>query len=161
MTAPASTLPDTPMTPDMVSARATVVLEANWRTSHTVPASGLYPHQWSWDSSFIAIGLSLVSPRRAGQEMDALFAGQWRDGRLPQIIFDPHRDQDSRMLQRERRPQVSYSHRTMPGRCGRSTKQTRWSRAVDLSWHVATPNWWTGTATCPGDGIVARRAWRA
>jgi hypothetical protein len=82
------------MTPDMVSARATVVLEANWRTSHTVPASGLYPHQWSWDSSFIAIGLSLVSPRRAGQEMDALFAGQWRDGRLPQIIFDPHRDQD-------------------------------------------------------------------
>lgn len=78
----------------LIAARSTAVLEANWRTTHTVPAAGLYPHQWSWDSSFIAVGLSRISPRRAGQEMDALFAGQWDDGRLPQIIFDPHRDQD-------------------------------------------------------------------
>ncbi|MEJ1191981.1 hypothetical protein V9L17_02250 [Pseudarthrobacter sp. CCNWLW207] len=77
-----------------IAARSIAVLEANWRKTHTVPAAGLYPHQWSWDSSFIAVGLSRVSPRRAGQEMDALFAGQWEDGRLPQIIFDPHRDQD-------------------------------------------------------------------
>lgn len=77
-----------------IAARSVAVLEANWRRTHTVPAAGLYPHQWSWDSSFIAIGLSRVSPRRAGQEMDALFAGQWADGRLPQIIFDPYRDQD-------------------------------------------------------------------
>lgn len=77
-----------------IAARSTAVLEANWRSTHTVPAAGLYPHQWSWDSSFIAVGLSRVSPRRAGQEMDALFAGQWDDGRLPQIVFDPHRDQD-------------------------------------------------------------------
>ncbi|MEV7605894.1 hypothetical protein AB0N65_10700 [Paenarthrobacter sp. NPDC089322] len=82
------------ITPAVATARATAVLEANWRRSHTLPASGLYPHQWSWDSSFIAVGLSLLSPRRAGQEMDALFAGQWPDGRLPQIIFDPHRDED-------------------------------------------------------------------
>ena len=84
----------TPVTAELIAARATAVLEANWRKTHTVPAPGLYPHQWSWDSSFIALGLSRISPRRAGQEMDALFAGQWEDGRIPQIIFDPHRDQD-------------------------------------------------------------------
>lgn len=83
-----------PVTAAQIAARSTAVLEANWRKTHTVPAAGLYPHQWSWDSSFIAMGLRRISPRRAGQEMDALFAGQWDDGRLPQIIFDPHRDQD-------------------------------------------------------------------
>lgn len=74
--------------------RAVGVLLANWAGSHTLPATGLYPHQWSWDSAFIAMGLRHVSPRRAGQELDALFAGQWSDGRIPQIIFDPHRDKD-------------------------------------------------------------------
>jgi hypothetical protein len=75
-------------------AGAVRVLEANWNGSHTLPATGLYPHQWSWDSGFIAMGLRLVSPRRAGQELDSLLAGQWDDGRIPQIIFDPHRDQE-------------------------------------------------------------------
>jgi hypothetical protein len=68
------------------------VLEANWNGSHTLPAAGLYPHQWSWDSGFIAFGLRHLSPRRGGQELDSLLAGQWADGRIPQIIFDPHRD---------------------------------------------------------------------
>lgn len=81
------------MTAD-IAARAIEVLEANWIGSHTLPATGLYPHQWSWDSGFIAMGLRHISPRRAGQEMDALLAGQWTDGRIPQIIFDPHRDSD-------------------------------------------------------------------
>ncbi|MFB2597880.1 hypothetical protein ACEXQE_08815 [Herbiconiux sp. P17] len=78
----------------VAQARAVAVLEANWNGSHTLPATGLYPHQWSWDSAFIAIGLRHVSPRRAGQELDSLLAGQWSDGRIPQIIFDPHRDTD-------------------------------------------------------------------
>jgi hypothetical protein len=77
-----------------VVGRAIAVLEGNWNGSHTLPATGLYPHQWSWDSAFIAMGLRHVSPRRAGQELDALLAGQWADGRIPQIIFDPHRDGD-------------------------------------------------------------------
>lgn len=76
------------------AARAIEVLEQNWNGSHTLPATGLYPHQWSWDSAFIAIGLRHISPRRAAQELDSLFAGQWADGRLPQIIFDPHRDRE-------------------------------------------------------------------
>lgn len=74
--------------------KATATLEANWNGNHTLPATGLYPHQWSWDSGFIAMGLRHISPRRAGQEMDSLLAGQWEDGRIPQIIFDPHRDEE-------------------------------------------------------------------
>lgn len=81
------------MTVDLVPA-AVAVLETNWAGSHTLPATGLYPHQWSWDSSFIAIGLRHVSPRRAGQELDSLLSAQWSDGRLPQIVFDPHRDRE-------------------------------------------------------------------
>jgi hypothetical protein len=70
------------------------VLEANWNGAYTLPATGLYPHQWSWDSAFISMGLRHISPRRAGQELDSLLAGQWADGRIPQIIFDVQRDQD-------------------------------------------------------------------
>ena len=70
------------------------VLESNWRRSYTVPAGGLYPHQWSWDSAFIAIGLRHISPRRAQLELDSLFSAQWADGRLPQIVFNRERDDD-------------------------------------------------------------------
>jgi hypothetical protein len=70
------------------------VLEANWRRSYTVPAGGLYPHQWSWDSAFIAIGLRHISPRRAQLELDSLLSAQWADGRLPQIVFNRERDDD-------------------------------------------------------------------
>jgi hypothetical protein len=77
-----------------VQAAATRVLSANWMHLHTVPATGLYPHQWSWDSAFIAMGLRHISPRRAAQELDSLFSAQWQDGRLPQIVFDLRRDDD-------------------------------------------------------------------
>lgn len=75
-------------------AAATRVLERNWRGNYTVPAGGLYPHQWSWDSAFIAVGLRHVSPRRAQIELDTLLSAQWTDGRLPQIVFDRSRDDD-------------------------------------------------------------------
>ncbi|WP_328474521.1 trehalase family glycosidase [Actinoplanes sp. NBC_00393] len=66
------------------------VLIANWRRHATVPAARLYPHQWSWDSAFIAIGLRHLSPARAQRELESLFGAQWRDGRVPHIVFDPH-----------------------------------------------------------------------
>jgi hypothetical protein len=75
-----------------VEAAAARVLASNWRGQYTVPASGLYPHQWSWDSAFIAIGLRHLSPRRAQQELESLFSAQWADGRLPHIVFSPTRD---------------------------------------------------------------------
>ena len=73
---------------------AAEVLLSNWRGRYTVPASGLYPHQWSWDSAFHAIGLRHLSPLRAQQELESLLSAQWDDGRLPQIVFDLSRDDD-------------------------------------------------------------------
>ncbi|MDG4797860.1 hypothetical protein [Micromonospora sp. WMMD1082] len=68
-------------------ARAT--LGGNWEHDHTVPSRTLYPHQWSWDSAFIAIGWAHVRPERAWSELTSLFRAQWRDGRVPHIVFNP------------------------------------------------------------------------
>ncbi|XTZ17827.1 MGH1-like glycoside hydrolase domain-containing protein [Micromonospora echinospora] len=65
------------------------VLLANWTGAYTVPSRALYPHQWSWDSAFVAIGLRHVSARRAQRELESLFGAQWADGRVPHIVFDP------------------------------------------------------------------------
>ncbi|MGN9758903.1 MGH1-like glycoside hydrolase domain-containing protein [Streptomyces sp. SD31] len=69
--------------------RAARVLEANWTGTSTVPSRGLYPHQWSWDSAFIAIGLRHLSPLRAQTELETLLGAQWGDGRIPHIVFNP------------------------------------------------------------------------
>jgi hypothetical protein len=70
-------------------AQAKALLEANWRGRSTVPSSGLYPHQWSWDAAFVAIGRSRLDQRRAAAELESLFRGQWADGMVPHIVFDP------------------------------------------------------------------------
>jgi hypothetical protein len=67
---------------------AAKVLEGNWTGASTVPSRGLYPHQWSWDSAFIAIGLRHLSPLRAQTELETLLAAQWGDGRVPHIVFN-------------------------------------------------------------------------
>ncbi len=69
-------------------ARATEVLEENDRKSYTVPAGDLYPHQWLWDSCFIAIGLRHIDIERAKTELLSLIRGQWRNGMLPNMIFN-------------------------------------------------------------------------
>ncbi|QFQ97062.1 hypothetical protein F9278_13525 [Streptomyces phaeolivaceus] len=68
---------------------AAQVLADNWTGRSTVPSRKLYPHQWSWDSAFIAIGLRHLSPLRAQTELETLFAAQWGDGRIPHIVFNP------------------------------------------------------------------------
>ncbi|MFJ8712168.1 MGH1-like glycoside hydrolase domain-containing protein [Streptomyces violaceus] len=78
-----------PGTAPPLHVRAAAVLEAGWTGSSTVPSRSLYPHQWSWDSAFIAIGLRHVSPLRAQTELDTLLAAQWADGRIPHIVFNP------------------------------------------------------------------------
>ncbi|CAL9445303.1 hypothetical protein SUDANB108_02327 [Streptomyces sp. enrichment culture] len=65
------------------------MLEDGWTGTSTVPSRGLYPHQWSWDSAFIAIGLRHLSPLRAQTELETLLAAQWADGRVPHIVFNP------------------------------------------------------------------------
>ncbi|MFJ2769692.1 MGH1-like glycoside hydrolase domain-containing protein [Streptomyces sp. NPDC087300] len=60
----------------------------NWTGASTVPSRALYPHQWSWDSAFIAIGLRHLSPLRAQLELETLLRAQWGDGRVPHIVFN-------------------------------------------------------------------------
>ncbi|MEV8635816.1 hypothetical protein AB0395_29580 [Streptosporangium sp. NPDC051023] len=67
------------------------VLDANRAGAATVPAPGLYPHQWNWDSTFVAIGVSRCDTRRAGTELLSLLAGQWRTGMVPHIVFQQGR----------------------------------------------------------------------
>ena len=68
---------------------AVEVLDGNWSRDHTLPSRALYPHQWSWDSAFISIGLAHYAPDRAWLELRTLFQAQWEDGRVPHIVFDP------------------------------------------------------------------------
>ena len=63
------------------------VLANNSQDDYTVPSRRLYPHQWLWDSSFIAIGLARYEPKRAAGELESLMRGQWKNGMLPHIIF--------------------------------------------------------------------------
>jgi glycogen debranching enzyme len=66
---------------------ATRVLDANWTGTATVPSPGLYPHQWSWDSSFVSLGLAHHRPERARVELLSVFRGQWATGLVPHIVF--------------------------------------------------------------------------
>ncbi len=68
---------------------AQVVLDANWIGSSTVPSRSLYPHQWSWDSAFVAVGRAWYDEVRARQELVTLFDAQWANGKVPHIVFDP------------------------------------------------------------------------
>lgn len=63
------------------------VLVNNDRVTHTIPAGGLYPHQWLWDSCFIAIGQRHYDVDRAKVELKSLLRGQWYNGMLPNIIL--------------------------------------------------------------------------
>lgn len=74
-----------------MSKDARAVLDGNWVPSmnSTLPSPNLYPHQWSWDASFVAMGYSHYDTQKAVDETDALFRGQWRNGLLPHIVFNP------------------------------------------------------------------------
>lgn len=74
---------------------AVEVLHRNWEHDHTVPSRTLYPHQWSWDTGFTAIGWARVAPWRARLELESLLSAQWADGRVPQIVFNPHTPRDA------------------------------------------------------------------
>jgi len=67
--------------------RAAAVLHDNDAGTWTRAAPHLYPHQWSWDSAFIAIGWAHLDCRRAMAELENLFAAQWSTGMVPHIVF--------------------------------------------------------------------------
>ena len=67
--------------------QAKEVLKKNKHGAFTVPAEGLYSHQWLWDSCFISIGLRHYDIERAQKEILSLLRGQWANGMLPHMIF--------------------------------------------------------------------------
>ena len=71
------------------SEKAKEILAHNWTGSFTKPSPALYPHQWNWDSGFIAIGKAHYDQPGAMAEIESLFSAQWDNGMLPQIVFDP------------------------------------------------------------------------
>lgn len=74
---------------EMIIRQAKAVLDFNWAGEYTMPGPRLYPHQWSWDSALIAIGYARYAPDRAIRELTHLFESQWKNGMLPQIVFNP------------------------------------------------------------------------
>lgn len=75
------------MSNDELAEICKTVLKNNDRGTHTVPANGFYPHQWLWDSCFIAIGLRHYDVERAQKEILSLLEGQWSNGMLPNMIL--------------------------------------------------------------------------
>lgn len=75
--------------------RAAEVLRGNDMGGWTKAAPLLYPHQWSWDSAFVAIGWAQIDPRRAMTEQQRLFEAQWRNGMVPHIVFNPDASPES------------------------------------------------------------------
>ena len=60
------------LTPTQLAARAAYVLRDNATGTMTKAAPRLYPHQWSWDAAFVAMGLAAVDVPRACAELDTL-----------------------------------------------------------------------------------------
>ena len=126
--------------------RAAAVLRGNDAGSWTKASPILYPHQWSWDSAFIAIGWAHLDVRRAMTELEQLFAAQWATGHgaAPRVPGGPRPGGLSRAgvvghfrlpggagAPRKRRP-GSASHRCMPWRCSGSGKLTPQARQPEI-----------------------------
>ncbi len=69
--------------------RAAEVLRRNDAGGWTKAAPSLYPHQWSWDTGFVVVGLAHLDTLRAAGELLSLFAHQWKTGKVPHIVFNP------------------------------------------------------------------------
>jgi hypothetical protein len=78
-----------PVDPGELAARAAAVLKGNDMGGWTRAAPNLYPHQWSWDTAFIAIGLAHLDTGRAAAEISSLLDNQWKNGKVPHIVFNP------------------------------------------------------------------------
>lgn len=73
---------------DELAKSAIEVLYGNDRGAWTRPSPRLYPHQWSWDAAFIAMGWAQLDPMRGIAELHSLLRGQWDTGMIPHIVFD-------------------------------------------------------------------------
>lgn len=61
----------------------------NTHYRRTVPSKEFYVHLWNWDSATHAMGLVHIDPERAFDELRSLISGQWENGLVAQITFNP------------------------------------------------------------------------
>lgn len=80
---------DVGFSPTQLAARAAYLLRGNDLGVMTTAAPRLYPHMWSWDAAFVAVGLASLSVERAVVELDTLLSAQWAKGMIPHIVFAP------------------------------------------------------------------------
>src|ERR671921_203182 len=111
--------------PTELALRAEEVLRRNDMGEWTRAAPDLYPHQWSWDSGFIAIALAHLDTARAARELTGLFAHQWKNGKVPHIVFNPEAPPDSYFPVGERHRQLSPLRRGPRKRRGRRDAPVR------------------------------------
>lgn len=79
--------PSPSISPAELRAKAIEVLRLNDLGTMTSASPNLYPHQWSWDAGFVAIGLARNDVPRAITELTTLLRAQWRTGMIPHIVF--------------------------------------------------------------------------
>ena len=125
------------MRPEDIIARAAEVLRENDMGEWTRASPTLYPHQWSWDTAFIAIGLAHLDTGRAAREIRTLLQYQWKNGKIPHIVFNPDA------------PPESY----FPG-------PEHWSSAADSPDAPSGPSITSGLCQPPVHAIAARHILR-
>lgn len=68
----------------------TITVTANGkRYERSIPSKEYYVHQWLWDSAGVAMGLVHLHEEAAFNELLSLIAGQWNNGLIPHIIYNP------------------------------------------------------------------------
>jgi hypothetical protein len=79
-----------------IRVRARRVLDDHWdeERGHTYPNASIYPHQWLWDSSFVAICWHHAGEHvRARRELSGVMSAQFPDGFVPHIRYaEPNHD---------------------------------------------------------------------
>lgn len=88
------------------------VLDRNGLGGWTKPAPNLYPHQWLWDSCFVAIGLRHYDVKRAQKEVKNLFRGQWKNGMIPNIIYGSEKSYSDDIWHSQKSPKAPRKIKT-------------------------------------------------
>src|SRR6266566_8325861 len=54
-----------------------------------IPSREYYVQQWLWDTAGVAMGLVHLNETTAFNELLSLIAGQWNNGLMPHIVYNP------------------------------------------------------------------------
>src|SRR5215217_855973 len=113
--------------PEDIVARAAAVLRENDMGGWTRASPTLYPHQWSWDSAFIAIGLAHLDTARATGELLPRPRALGERRRSTRRLHGPSHDERALPAAGARyRGPAHPSHRRAAGRRRRRSESVSW-----------------------------------